>query len=125
MSDRQRKAVFVWLVMKRRDEGVTEHWVAKRPLMLGGPKLRPRVQTAASGLAARLSMKGVGEGLRSGGEFQEGKVRIGKAPGAVAARIQPFRLPGTAERDRIAWRMLILIAPGEIADDREQSRLET
>ena len=31
--------VRVWLVMKRRDEGVTEHCVAKRPLMLGGPKL--------------------------------------------------------------------------------------
>ena len=29
--------MWVWLVMKRRDDGVIEHWVAKRPLTLGGP----------------------------------------------------------------------------------------
>ena len=52
--------------MNRRDEGVIEHCRAKRPLMLGGPKVSARVQTAASGRAASESMNGVGEGARSG-----------------------------------------------------------
>jgi hypothetical protein len=46
----------VWLVMNRREVGVIEHCRAKRPLMLGGPKLSARVHTAASGRAASASM---------------------------------------------------------------------
>ena len=44
----------VWLVMNRRDEGVIEHWVANRPLMLGGPKVKARVQTAEHLLLPRV-----------------------------------------------------------------------